>query len=72
MLKQIPKSDITLRPFKVYKNFPATGSIVSGSMQITPGYNATLAYNHTGSFDVLTDSQSLENKFEMNESSIAH
>jgi len=61
MLKQIPKSDITLRPFKVFKNFPATGSIVSGSMQITPGYNATLAYNHTGSFDVLTDSQSLEN-----------
>jgi len=61
MLKQIPKSDITLRPFKVFKNFPATGSIVSGSMQITPGYNATLAYNHTGSYDILTDSQSLEN-----------
>jgi len=61
MLKQIPKSDITLRPFKVFKNFPATGSIVSGSMQITTGYDAKLAYNHTGSFNVLSESEALEN-----------
>ncbi len=55
MLKQIPKSDITLRPFKVYKNFTAT-QLDSGS-----GFNTYTAYNHTGSFDVLTESQSLEN-----------
>lgn len=55
MLKQIPKSDITLRPFKVYKNFTAT-QIDSGS-----GFNTYTALNHTGSFDVLTESQSLEN-----------
>lgn len=61
MLKQIPKSDITLRPFKVYKNFSATGSIVSGSMQITTGYDTYLAYNHTGSFDVLSPTEALEN-----------
>ena len=104
MLKQIPKSDITLRPFKVFKNFPATrtfytgsfiddvfypsgsiysgsiindifypigfisptgsiysGSIVNNSIIITNGYDAKLAYNHTGSYDVLTTSESLEN-----------
>ena len=61
MLKQIPKSDITLRPFKVYKNFTATGSIVSGSMQITPGYDAKLAYNHPESYDTLTTEEALEN-----------
>jgi hypothetical protein len=31
MLKQIPKSDITLRPFKVYKNFEATRTFYTGS-----------------------------------------
>ena len=55
MLKQIPKSDITLRPFKVYKNFTAT-QLDSGS-----GFNTYTAYNHTGSFDVLNDSEALEN-----------
>lgn len=55
MLKQIPKSDITLRPFKVYKNFTAT-QFDSGS-----GFNAYVAYNHTGSFDVLSESESFEN-----------
>ena len=55
MLKQIPKSDITLRPFKVYKNFTAN-QFDSGS-----GFNTQIAYNHTGSYDVLTTSESLEN-----------
>lgn len=55
MLKQIPKSDITLRPFKVYKNFTAT-QFDSGS-----GFNAYLAYNHTGSFDVLSTEEALQN-----------
>jgi len=55
MLKQIPKSDITLRPFKVYKNFKAT-QIDSGS-----GFNAHIAYNHPGSYDTLTTEEALEN-----------
>lgn len=55
MLKQIPKSDITLRPFKVYKNFTAN-QFDSGS-----GFNTQLAYNHTGSNDVLTTEESLQN-----------
>jgi hypothetical protein len=55
MLKQIPKSDITLRPFKVYKNFTAT-QFDSGS-----GFNTYTALNHSGSFDVLTESEALEN-----------
>ena len=55
MLKQIPKSDITLRPFKVYKNFTAT-QIDSGS-----GFNAHIAYNHPGSYDTLTTEEALEN-----------
>ena len=55
MLKQIPKSDITLRPFKVYKNFTAT-QFDSGS-----GFNTQLAYNHTGSYDTLTTEEALEN-----------
>jgi hypothetical protein len=82
MLKQIPKSDITLRPFKVYKNFGATrtfytgsfidgefyssgstysGSIVDNSIVISDGYDATLAYNHPGSYDTLTTEEALEN-----------
>lgn len=48
MLKNIPKSDINLRPFKVYKNFTLNG-------------NGNTAYNHTGSIDVLNESQSFEN-----------
>ena len=55
MLKQIPKSDITLRPFKVYKNFTAT-QFDSGS-----GFNTQLAYNHPGSYDTLTTEEALEN-----------
>ena len=55
MLKHIPKSDINLRPFKVYKNFTAN-QFDSGS-----GFNTQLAYNHTGSTDVLTDSELREN-----------
>ena len=43
MLKQIPKSDINYRPFKVYKTFTVTD------------INPLLAYNHTGSTDVLSD-----------------
>jgi hypothetical protein len=82
MLKQIPKSDITLRPFKVFKNFGATrtfytgsfiddvfypsgsiysGSIVDNSIVISNGYDATLAYNHPGSYDTLTTEEALEN-----------
>jgi hypothetical protein len=82
MLKQIPKSDITLRPFKVFKNFEATrtfytgsfingvfypsgsiysGSIVNNSIIISNGYDATLAYNHPGSYDTLTTEEALEN-----------
>jgi hypothetical protein len=45
MLKHIPKSDINLRPFKVYKTFTFTESDIT----------ASLAYNHTGSTDILTD-----------------
>lgn len=56
MLKQIPKSDITLRPFKVFKNFTATKNNSIGY-----GYDATIAYNHTGSFDVLTTEEALQN-----------
>ena len=55
MLKQIPKSDITLRPFKVYKNFTAN-QFDSGS-----GFNTQLAYNHPGSYDTLTTEEALEN-----------
>ena len=55
MLKQIPKSDITLRPFKVYKNFTAN-QFDSGS-----GFKTQLAYNHPGSYDTLTTEEALEN-----------
>ncbi len=55
MLKQIPKSDITLRPFKVYKNFTAN-QFDSGS-----GFNTQLAYNHPESYDTLTTEEALEN-----------
>jgi len=44
MLKQIPKSDINYRPFKVYKTFTLTESDVT----------ASLAFNHTGSTDSLS------------------
>jgi hypothetical protein len=47
MLKHIPKSDINLRPFKVYKTFTFAESDIT----------ASLAYNHTGSTDILTDSE---------------
>jgi hypothetical protein len=55
MLKQIPKSDITLRPFKVYKNFTAN-QFDSGS-----GFNTQIAYNHPESYDTLTTEEALEN-----------
>jgi hypothetical protein len=51
MLKHIPKSDINLRPFKVYKTFTATENT----------YDALLAYNHTGSNDVLTNDEIFQN-----------
>ena len=51
MLKHIPKSDINLRPFKVYKTFSVAEDLLS----------ASFAYNHTGSTDVLTDSELREN-----------
>jgi hypothetical protein len=47
MLKQIPKSDISFRPFKVYKTFTPTEQSIA----------ADLAVNHTGSTDQLTDSE---------------
>ena len=47
MLKHIPKSDINLRPFKVYKTFSIAEDLLS----------ASFAYNHTGSTDQLTDSE---------------
>jgi hypothetical protein len=47
MLKQIPKSDISFRPFKVYKTFTPTEQSIP----------ADLAVNHTGSTDQLTDSE---------------
>jgi hypothetical protein len=64
MLKHIPKSDINFRPFKVYKQFGAVES--TGSMYYTGLPNqsiltASFAYNHTGSTNVLTDSQLKEN-----------
>jgi hypothetical protein len=51
MLKQIPKSDINLRPFKVYKTFTFTENDIT----------ASLAYNHTGSNDVLTNDEIFQN-----------
>ena len=51
MLKHIPKSDINLRPFKVYKTFTATENT----------YDALLAYNHTGSNDILTNEEIFQN-----------
>lgn len=51
MLKHIPKSDINLRPFKVYKTFSVAEDLLS----------ASFAYNHTGSTDTLTDSELREN-----------
>jgi hypothetical protein len=47
MLKHIPKSDINLRPFKVYKTFTFAESDIT----------ASLAYKHTGSIDVLTETE---------------
>lgn len=52
MLKQIPKSDINLRPFKVYKNFNAT-NYDSGS-----GFVAyEVRNNYTASLDLLSDDE---------------
>jgi hypothetical protein len=51
MLKHIAKSDINLRPFKVYKTFTFTENVIT----------ASLAYNHTGSNDVLTTDEIFQN-----------
>ena len=51
MLKHIPKSDINFRPFKVYKTFTFAESDIT----------ASLAYKHTGSTDILTDVELMEN-----------
>jgi hypothetical protein len=52
MLKQIPKSDINLRPFKAYKNWDVT----SDSSSID--YVTTLTgKNYTASADLLTSNQ---------------
>ena len=51
MLKQIPKSDINFRPFKVYKTFQFTNE------NLTSQY----AVNHTGSAYLLDDNQLIEN-----------
>ena len=45
MLKQIPKSDINFRPFKVYKTFAIAEDSIT----------AEVAVNHTGSTDQLSD-----------------
>lgn len=55
MLKQIPSSDISVRPFKVYKRFTAT-ELDSGS-----GYQMLRAENQSGSSDVLTSTQLFQN-----------
>jgi hypothetical protein len=51
MLKQIPKSDINLRPFKVYKTFLSTEADISSSV----------AVNHISSSSNLTDIELSEN-----------
>lgn len=51
MLKQIPKSDINLRPFKVYKTFPLSPDVLS----------ADVAVNHNSSSSNLTDVELSEN-----------
>jgi hypothetical protein len=51
MLKQIPKSDINLRPFKVYKTFLSTETVLSSSVAI----------NHNSSSSNLTDIELEEN-----------
>ncbi len=51
MLKQIPKSDINLRPFKVYKTFSSTETDLSSSVAI----------NHNSSSSNLTDIELSEN-----------
>jgi hypothetical protein len=51
MFKQIPKSDINLRPFKVYKTFSFTETDISSSVAI----------NHNSSSSNLTESELSEN-----------
>lgn len=51
MLKQIPKSDINLRPFKVYKTFPLSPDALVSSVAI----------NHNSSSSNLTDIELSEN-----------
>jgi hypothetical protein len=55
MLKHIPKSDINYRPFKVYKTFNLTETDIT----------ASLAFNHTGSTDTLS-------QIELNQQGLYH
>ena len=48
-MKKIPKSDISIRPFKVYKSYTATNAD-SGS-----GYNRYLAENKYATADALSE-----------------
>lgn len=50
-MKKIPKSDISIRPFKVYKSYTATNAD-SGS-----GYNRYLAKNQYATSDALSESE---------------
>jgi hypothetical protein len=50
-MKKIPKSDISIRPFKVYKSYTATNAD-SGS-----GYNRYLAKNQYATADALSESE---------------
>ena len=50
-MKKIPKSDISIRPFKVYKSYTATNAD-SGS-----GYNRYLAENKYATADALSESE---------------
>jgi hypothetical protein len=50
-MKKIPKSDISIRPFKVYKSYTATNAD-SGS-----GYNRYLAQNKYATADALSESE---------------
>lgn len=50
-MKKIPKSDISIRPFKVYKSYKATNAD-SGS-----GYERLLAHNYDGQHSILNESE---------------
>ena len=62
MLKQIPKSDITLRPFKVYKNFGATRTFYTGSFIDGVFYTSGSIYNGS----IVDNSVVITNGFDAN------